>query len=266
MRRSRSESAAAFAERERVRRLLAREARPVVKQPPVARTRPLSPTAALPLHHRRLRWRPALRAGTAPSRCFQRGGEEPLCRQRGGDRGRAECDRSSRGCERGAGSRREGEAGAERDGREPGCGDWHERGIDPSPVDREPGGERVGRGGGAATSRRNARTAQRHLASRGLGGWQGLGDQGRGDSAGILAAASSLRCLKGGHGQDVARRYGEVKSDTRGCVGMRFDSARIVLASASYRTCSPNARHRVRSVASARPALSWRRKSPAILE
>ena len=194
MRRSRSESAGAFAwERERLRRAPARDAWPVVKQPPVARTRPLAPGAGPSLHHRRHRWRPALRAGTAPSRCFQRGGEESLRRQRGGDRGRAECDRSSRGCERGAGSRREGEAaGGEREEREPGCGDWHERGIDPSPVDREPSGERVGCGGGARTPRRLAGAAQRHLASRGRGGWQGLGDQGRGDSAGILAAASSL--------------------------------------------------------------------------
>jgi len=165
MRRSRPESGG-------IRRV-ADEDRPTVSEPPgerlkvglpaqrcrpiatAARTRPLVAEAAPPPNRRRHPGRRCERAGTALSRCVQRGGEESLRRERGGDRGRAECDRSSRGCERAPDSQRRGErGGAERLGREPGRGEWRRGGLDPPLETRHRSGKRVGSGGGATIPHR----------------------------------------------------------------------------------------------------------------
>ena len=145
MRRSRSESARVRAEeRERGRRAVARELRPRVTRPPGGRRR-----------------------------CRQRGGEEPLRSQRGGD-----------------------SEGVESEGREPVCGGRHEIEIDPPSIDREPSGERVGRGGGAAIPRRHARTGRGQLASWSQTDWQGRRrDQGRAGRADSLARFR-YRCPK----------------------------------------------------------------------
>jgi hypothetical protein len=80
----------------------------------------------------------------------RRGGEEPLRSQRGGD-----------------------SEGVESEGREPVWSERHEIEIDPPSIDREPSGERVGRGGGAAIPRRHARTGRGQLASWSQTDWQG---------------------------------------------------------------------------------------------
>lgn len=89
MRRSRSESAGLRVEEwERARLAAGREVRPRVTRPPGGRRR-----------------------------CHQRGGEEPLRSQRGGD-----------------------SEGVESEGRESVCGGRHEIEIDPPSIDREPSG------------------------------------------------------------------------------------------------------------------------------
>ena len=181
---------------------------------------PLTASAPPPPRSRRLRWRPAVRAGTARRRCLRRGGEEPPVAgaetiavapsviaaaeaerrcgsQRGGDSEASRAMGASRGAATGTRSR-----------------STH-RQLTASRVGRESG---AGEGPRSRDAMRERRAAQ--LASRGLGGWQGRESSGQRRPRRISAAGPCYRCVKEAHAPTSSSTLG---GSQVACPGMRGD-------------------------------------------